>query len=387
MNKEAFRMIQERLSFGGQPSCTGRLPEEVLKSHRVTAETQLTPMEHLFRLFDTPCFYRGELTAVCGRAKSGKTFFLSLIMAMGLRPDRDEGRLPLIRERDSPLKILWIDTEQSAQSTQDILVNRIVPMASSDSDLYAYNLRGVGFEARLQLTGAAISMVKPDLVVLDGIKDLMTDINDAVQATLLMEQLMALAQHHQCCIVNVLHQNKNEADKNMRGSIGTELTNKAFEVFQCEYLEESDVFKVKQSLSRRHRLRRKLYYTLGADRLPEACDSPNEQPRDAHGRWMSNKPQAAAVKWESFNQRYIIHHDDGSYTWNLAQLFEDAFEGHSSRVFGHLMAAALRLSHIQDKNYYYALFNEAERQGLILKQQHPDTGETWVEMKWNKLPF
>ena len=35
--------------------------------------------------------------------------------------------------------------------------------------------------------------LKPDMAIIDGIKDLMTDINDAVQATLIMEQLIALA--------------------------------------------------------------------------------------------------------------------------------------------------------------------------------------------------
>ena len=35
--------------------------------------------------------------------------------------------------------------------------------------------------------------LKPDMAIIDGIKDLMTDINDAVQSTLIMEQLIALA--------------------------------------------------------------------------------------------------------------------------------------------------------------------------------------------------
>ena len=42
-----------------------------------------------------------------------------------------------------------------------------------------------------------------------------------VQATLIMEKLMALAKEKNCCIVCVLHQNKSEQDRNMRGSIGS----------------------------------------------------------------------------------------------------------------------------------------------------------------------
>ena len=223
-------------------------------------------MVNLFRMYEVPCFYRGELVAVCGRAKSGKTLFLSMIMAAGVAPPPEEGPagvLALEREGEAPLRVLWIDTEQSQQSTQDIMRNRIVPMSRGQSEgmdetFYAYNLRGLGYEKRMELMALAINTVKPDLAVIDGIKDMITDINDAVQATLVMERLMALAQRNNCCIVN-------------------------------------------------------------------------------------------------------------AYEWNLTRLFEDAFEGRSQRLINQVMGAALRLSHIADKNYYYERFNEAEQRGLIRK--------------------
>jgi len=347
-------------------------------------------MEHLFLMYGKPCFYRGELTANCGKAKSGKTLFLSILMACTMR----DQILALERVSDKPIKVLWIDTEQSKQSTQDIQINRIMPLAGlsdlSDDQFFAYNLRGLGYEMRRKLVGVAIREVKPDLVIIDGIKDLVTDINDAVQATLLMEQIMALAQLHNCCIVNVLHQNKSEADKNMRGSIGTELTNKAFEVFQCEYIEESDTFKVKQAMSRKTRIRKKMYYRLNDDGLPVECETANEQPRDEKGRWMS-KPQKTVtedVKWDSFNQKYILHHDENdSYEWNVQQLFEDAFEGKDSRPFGHVMAAALRLSHIADPKLYYTLLEQAEQRQIVRTAKHPETGDAYLEYLKNELPF
>ena len=59
-------------------------------------------------------------------------------------------------------------------------------------------------------------------------------------------ELAMLAQKNSCYIINVLHQNKSEADLSMRPSIGTELTNKAFEVYRCEFIEDSENFKVTQ---------------------------------------------------------------------------------------------------------------------------------------------
>ena len=383
--------MMEELSLAGKASASQTLtPEMILEANRVTPKTPLPPMEHLFLMYGKPCFFRGELTANCGKAKSGKTLFLSILMACTMRD-----KVLALERHIHPLRVLWIDTEQSKQSTQDIQINRIMPLAGlsdlCDDQFFAYNLRGLGYEMRRKLVEQAIKKVQPDLVIIDGIKDLVTDINDAVQATLLMEQLMTLAQSFNCCIVNVLHQNKSEADHNMRGSIGTELTNKAFEVFQCEYIEESDTYKVKHALSRKHRIRKKLYYRLNDDGLPVECEESNEQPRDAQGRWMSNKPQHTVTpetKWNAFNQKYIIHHEeDDSYEWNLRLLFEDAFEGKDSRPFGHVMAAALRLSHIEDPRLYYTLVSQAEQRQIIQSVKHPESGDAYLEFLNSQLPF
>ena len=385
VNQERFDLIKEVLSEAAMTE-----EERLLKSYRITPETKLPPMQPLFKMFDTPCFYRGELVAACGKAKSGKTLFLSILMAAGLT----EKVLALERHTDStdsagnavvqttppygtppdsggewkPLRVLWIDTEQSQQSTQDIIVNRIIPLIENSpaDSLFAYNLRGLGFEKRREMVEAAVRTVKPDIVIIDGIKDLITDINDAVQATQIMEHLMALAQRYNCCMVNVLHQNKSEADRNMRGSIGTELTNKAFEVYECEYLERHKLFRVTQTLSRRQRMSRRLCYVLSKEGLPETCDEPQEQPRDELGRWGSVKSNSEA----------------------LVKLFNEAMEGRTQRKFNELMAVALKKCGVTDAQAYYALVKEAEEQGIIRKAIQPDPKESWVVLNDDSvLPF
>lgn len=264
---DLFSQVREALPQKRELSNEELTPIELLAKYRVTPTTILPPMETLFRAYDVPCFYRGELVAVCGKAKSGKTLFLSMIMACCLT-DRVLA-LERVSDIGQPLRVLWLDTEQSQQSTQEIMLKRIIPLAGDvngfDECFYSYNLRGLGYETRRELMEVAVNALHPDLVIIDGIKDLVTDINDAIQATQIMEQLMMLAQKNNCCIVNVLHQNKSEADHNMRGSIGTELTNKAFEVYRCEFIEDSETFKVTQCLSRRMRMKNKIFYQLEND--------------------------------------------------------------------------------------------------------------------------
>ena len=372
MNQEHFDLVKRSLP---------KSDIDKLFDERITLQSRLPPLQPLFRMFDTPCFFRGELVADCGKAKSGKTTFLSLLMACALKPQQ----LALERVSEEPVKVVWIDTEQSLQSTQEILKERVFSLTDPcpeappqkeeaqgvsstffDEHLYAFNLRGMGYDVRRKMVELAINTVQPDLAIIDGIKDLMTDINDAVQATLIMEQLMALAKAVNCCMVCVLHQNKSEADRNMRGSIGTELTNKAFEVFQCEYLERHQLFKVSQTLSRRQRIRQDLYYSLSADGRPVTCDVPEEQPRDALGRWVSTKAKSE----------------------NLLKLFTDALEGRSQRPFNEVMACALKKCGVADAKTYYQLLAAAEERGIIRKMLHPVTRATWIALTDDgTLPF
>ena len=90
----------------------------LLEQLRITPEKQLKPMEFLFHLYGKPCFPRRELVAITGKAKSGKTFVTSMLMAVGsLTPNpspKGEGsicQLPLKRMHEEPLHVLWYDTE------------------------------------------------------------------------------------------------------------------------------------------------------------------------------------------------------------------------------------------------------------------------------------
>ena len=393
MNNDAINLVKSSLARRSQAAAplerTAPTQQEIdaLFNERITPETDLPPMQPLFRMFDVPCFYRGELVADCGKAKSGKTFFLSILMAACLTAKalalERLGHTDCTDDTDlKPLRVLWLDTEQSQQSTQEILKDRIIPLTENavsdlNSTFYAFNLRGLGFDKRQKMVEVAVRTIKPDICIIDGIKDLMTDINDAVQATLIMEKLMALAKELNCCIVCVLHQNKAEQDRNMRGSIGTELTNKAFEVFQCEMISDNDkmeTFKVTHTFSRKKKMKQKLYYRINDEGLPEEVFDYQEKPRDDLGRWMSPKAVSATVV-ESLNEA------------DLRKLFTNAMEGHTQRPFNEVMAIALKKCSVIDAKAYYHYLDQAVSQGIVRKEVHPETGKTWLVLDDGTLPF
>ena len=362
-------------------------PREELLEFRVTPETKLDPLEFLFKMNGTECFPRSELVANTGKAKSGKTLFLSIVMACC----RKKNVLALERIRDEPIRVLWYDTEQSAQSTQQILVKRIIPLSEGEDEdfndqFFVFNVRGIGWQKRRELLPVAIEEFKPDLVIVDGTKDLILDINDGTQATIVIEEQMSMAQLHHCCIVDVLHQNKSDTDRNMRGWIGTELTNKAFEVWSCSKVPNTETFKVEHVMSRMKRCDENLYYQLDDSTLPVACDKPEEQPREPNGRYASktkkpdddkSKQPTYKIDVSAINRDYLLPDAEldvptGSVSeleaipWDYVKLFTDAMEGYTFKRFGQLMAVGMRIANIEDKPYYYHMVEVAQSQHILV---------------------
>ena len=325
----------------------------LLEQLRITPEKQLKPMEFLFHLFGKPCFPRRELVAITGKAKSGKTFVTSMLMACCQSRDV----LAFQRIGDEPLRVLWYDTEQSDESTQDILKNRVMRMVDGDGKLFdIFNVRGVAWKERRDLLREVVTRCKPDLVIVDGIRDLVNDINDGVLAQEVMEELMHLATAHDCCIVCVLHQNKSGEDHNLRGWIGTELMNKAFEVYSCEKLLPQRIFSLEQTLTRKYDIERTMYFEVGDDGLPVSCGVPTDG---------GSKDKADG--YPQLNADYIRHDEHDQWQVDVRRLFSDAIGGRQQVTGAELRSEVCRLSNIRSWKFYNSLLEQAVNGEVIMK--------------------
>lgn len=325
----------------------------LLEQLRITPEKQLKPMEFLFHLYGKPCFPRRELVAITGKAKSGKTFVTSMLMACCQSRDV----LAFQRIGDEPLRVLWYDTEQSDESTQDILKNRVMRMVDGDGKLFdIFNVRGVAWKERRDLLREAVTRCKPDLVIVDGIRDLVNDINDGVLAQEVMEELMHLATEHDCCIVCVLHQNKSGEDHNLRGWIGTELMNKAFEVYSCEKLLPQRIFSLEQTLTRKYDIERTMYFEVGDDGLPVSCGVPTDG---------GSKDKADG--YPQLNADYIRHDEHDQWQVDVRRLFSDAIGGRQQVTGAELRSEVCRLSNIRSWKFYNSLLEQAVNGEVIMK--------------------
>ena len=115
---------------------------------------------------------------------------------------------------------------------QRILRLAKLPIDKEPQNLKFSHLRAIADpnERREIIRYAIYNTPNVGLVVIDGIRDLMLDINNSTEATKLVGDLMQWTSEQNIHIQTVLHLNK--GDDNARGHIGTELNNKAETVLQ-----------------------------------------------------------------------------------------------------------------------------------------------------------
>ena len=348
-----------------------------LEVHRITPDKELPKMEFLFRLFHKPCFPRGELVALSGKAKSGKTFVCSILMALSYRSQV----LSVERIEPKRLHVLWYDTEQSEESTQDILRNRIIPMTGIAEDQFPmdsfdiFNVRAESYDQRLPMLEAAVQYYEPDLVILDGIRDLVGDINDGIIAQECIERLMHLASDRRCCIVCILHQNKSTEDRNLRGWIGTELKNKAFEVYECSKSSER-IFMWGQTDTRKYDILDTLKFAVNEEGIPYLCteEQLKEAMFEAQKKAAGNR-QTEGKTLAPFNPKYVLGKENRKTVFDLPALFAACMEKGVECPLDELIPKLSMESNIMVEHILLEQIQKAVNNGIILQSVSPLNGK------------
>ena len=212
--------------------------QKELEKCRIDVSIELPPPELAWEVFsNTQSSFAlvgtlGNFTLVKGKAKSKKSFFMSMALAAAESGSlQDFIRSPL---KDSQNKVFYFDTEQSKYHVQRA-VKRICSLLSIDlpANIDTFGLRSHKPSQRLEIVEYAIRNTNGlGFVVIDGIKDLITSINDEAESTMISSKLLEWSETYNIHIIVVLHENP--TGEKARGHIGTELTNKAEAVISVE---------------------------------------------------------------------------------------------------------------------------------------------------------
>ncbi|MDD3945186.1 MAG: AAA family ATPase [Bacteroidales bacterium] len=233
---------------------------------------------------------RGNLCTITGKAKSYKTFLVSAIVAAFLEDETLSLSGPGGR-------CLYIDTEQAVSHVNKVQ-RRIYRLCGwnfdkPSDDLITLSLRELSVKNRLKTTITAIEDSNPDLVIIDGIRDLINDFNSIEESLRVVGIFMALSTQQNCAIINVLHQNK--ADENARGHLGSEICNKSETVLQVK---KKDGIAVVNPVYSRNRDIEEFSFRIDETGLPVPCDCPKVEKKRQDVEDLMKKVMFGSSEWK-----------------------------------------------------------------------------------------
>lgn len=217
-----------------------------LSQYEIKASDVIPPPEVALRIENAIIGTLGNILSIIGKAKSRKSFFIGMAVSASVA----KNNVISVLTNELPEKqrnVLYFDTEQGKYHVQKAL-KRICTITGTTepTNLNTYGLRALNPIERAELIEFAIyNTPNLGIVFIDGIKDLITSINDEEQATMIVSKLMKWSEEKNILIVTVLHQNK--GDNNARGHIGTELNNKAETVLSISKSSENEMVSIVQA--------------------------------------------------------------------------------------------------------------------------------------------
>ena len=255
-----------------------RRAEACVKPYIVDMSKELPDEQPLISIDGSCICSRGNISAICGEAKSKKTFLASALIASAMAIPLDKLNNFKNVEKNMDLNVLWIDTEQGERHVRRV-IERISTMTgakmgglNAEPRLMTQSLRELAPMERYTVMNEAIKRYPFDLVVIDGIADLQRNTNDLEESDALVGALMALSTNTNTHILCVLHTNPG-SDK-ARGHLGSALQRKAETVIYVHRNGNSSI--VEPQFCRNEPFER-FAFCVSEEGIPEICDIPQSE--------------------------------------------------------------------------------------------------------------
>lgn len=248
--------------------------ESLLKHIRLNVTEKYEFPPEIVQVHGTTIATVGNFSASTGKPKSKKTFNVSAIVAAALSGKvvlRYKAELPPDKQR-----ILYIDTEQSKYHCHKVL-ERVLRLAGLPTDkecdrIDFFVLREYSPAQRRDIINWALHEDRHyGLVVIDGIRDLIHDINNPSEALDIINELMRWSSYYELHIHTVVHLNK--GDDNTRGHLGTKLNNKAETILQISKCPDNENVSEVKAMHIRDREFAPFPFGIGDDALPHLIEN------------------------------------------------------------------------------------------------------------------
>lgn len=224
----------------------------MLKSCEIDFNNPPAKAQEIISAGDVPLGTQGNILCITGGEGTGKSNYVAALIAGSIRPDNIHIDTLGINVHENPKHkaVLLYDTEQSEvqlfKNVSNLLKRAKQP--EKPEELKAFCLTGMSRKERLQAIVQSMDKFHYQyggiqLVVIDGIADLVHSANDEAESLRVVDELYRLAGIYQTCIICVLHYVPNGLK--LRGHLGSELQRKAAAILSIELDNEPTISVVK----------------------------------------------------------------------------------------------------------------------------------------------
>lgn len=213
----------------------------ILKSCEIDYKNPPAKALEIISAGEVPLGTQGNLLCITGGEGTGKSNYIAALIAGSIREQEETidtlgiEVIPNINHK----AVLLYDTEQSEVQLHKNISNLLRRAKSDDmpTSFKAFCLTSMSRKERLQAIIQSMDKFHYEyggiqLVVIDGIADLVRCANDEVESIAIIDELYRLAGIYQTCIVTVLHFIPNGLK--LRGHLGSELQRKAAAILSIE---------------------------------------------------------------------------------------------------------------------------------------------------------
>ena len=213
----------------------------ILKSCEIDFTNPPVSAEVLISINDVTLGTEGNLLCITGGEGTGKSNYVGSIIAGAIKDEKSKVDTlgTDIQSNTKNKAVLLYDTEQSEVQLYKNTTNILKRSKEEDipHNFKVYCLTGMSRKERLQAIIQSMDKFYYEfggiqMVVIDGIADLIQSANDEIESIKIVDELYRLAGIYQTCIICVLH--FIPSGLKLRGHLGSELQRKAAAILSIE---------------------------------------------------------------------------------------------------------------------------------------------------------
>jgi len=222
-------------------------PEDVLSKYshlKIDESTNIPPPVPILKIGGEIISTEGNITALAGPPKGGKSAFCYVIIAGAIATGEYDGMGEVeVAVNTQGRAVLHFDTEQSRYKHQFNVKTILKRCHLKNSPPYflSYNIRALRIDEYRKITieiiDAAYKLFNGiHLIVIDGIADYIADVNDTQTSNDIVKFFEEISVNYSVPIITVIHLNPNSEKE--RGNLGSQIQRKAESLLHVKSIDD-----------------------------------------------------------------------------------------------------------------------------------------------------